>query len=62
MRKNGKDVEQFMVYSVELDPTKVNRNGGSIALGHPLGCSGTRILTTMVHQKSKSTTSLRKSP
>jgi acetyl-CoA acyltransferase len=38
---------------LELDPSKVNRNGGSIALGHPLGCSGTRILTTLVHQMQK---------
>lgn len=38
---------------LELDPSKVNRNGGSIALGHPLGCSGTRILTTLVHQMNK---------
>jgi len=35
---------------LELDPTKINRLGGSIAIGHPLGCSGTRILTTLVHQ------------
>lgn len=35
---------------LELDPTKVNRNGGSIAIGHPLGASGTRILTTLIHQ------------
>jgi 3-oxoadipyl-CoA thiolase len=32
-----------------LPPEKVNVNGGAIALGHPLGCSGTRILTTLVH-------------
>ena len=32
-----------------LDPDKVNPNGGAIALGHPLGCSGARILTTLVH-------------
>jgi acetyl-CoA acyltransferase len=38
---------------LELDPARVNMNGGSIALGHPLGCSGTRILTTMVHQMQK---------
>lgn len=38
---------------LELDPSKVNKNGGSIALGHPLGCSGTRILTTLVHQMQK---------
>jgi acetyl-CoA acyltransferase len=28
----------------------VNRNGGAIALGHPLGCSGARITTTLLHQ------------
>jgi 3-oxoadipyl-CoA thiolase len=33
-----------------LDPGKVNVNGGAIALGHPLGCSGARILTTLVHE------------
>ena len=32
-----------------LAPEKVNVNGGAIALGHPLGCSGARILTTLVH-------------
>ena len=38
---------------LEIDPNKVNLNGGSIALGHPLGCSGTRILTTLIHIMSK---------
>lgn len=33
-----------------LDPDKTNVNGGAIALGHPLGCSGARILTTLVHE------------
>ncbi len=33
-----------------LDQQKVNVNGGAIALGHPLGCSGARILTTLVHE------------
>jgi 3-oxoadipyl-CoA thiolase len=32
-----------------LDPEMVNVNGGAIALGHPLGCSGARILTTLIH-------------
>jgi 3-oxoadipyl-CoA thiolase len=32
-----------------LDPEKVNPAGGAIALGHPLGCSGARIVTTLVH-------------
>jgi acetyl-CoA acyltransferase len=33
-----------------LEPERVNPLGGAIALGHPLGCSGARILTTLVHQ------------
>ena len=35
---------------LELDPERVNVNGGAIALGHPLGASGARILTTLVHE------------
>lgn len=38
------------IKELELDPTRINRNGGSIAIGHPLGASGTRILTTLLHQ------------
>ena len=33
-----------------LDPEKVNVNGGAIALGHPLGATGAKILTTLVHE------------
>ena len=33
-----------------LDPERTNVNGGAIALGHPVGCSGARILTTLVHE------------
>ncbi len=33
-----------------LDPGRVNVNGGAIALGHPLGCTGARLLTTLVHE------------
>jgi acetyl-CoA acetyltransferase family protein len=33
-----------------LDPERVNVNGGAIALGHPVGCSGARILVTLVHE------------
>ncbi|WP_066157964.1 thiolase family protein [Halalkalibacter krulwichiae] len=36
-----------------LDMDKVNVNGGAIALGHPLGCSGSRIVTTLVHEMQK---------
>jgi len=32
-----------------IDPAKVNVNGGAVALGHPIGCSGARILTTLTH-------------
>ncbi|HSJ08080.1 MAG TPA: acetyl-CoA C-acyltransferase [Longimicrobiales bacterium] len=35
---------------LELDAARVNVNGGAIALGHPLGCSGARIMTTLVHE------------
>jgi len=33
-----------------IDPARVNVNGGAIAIGHPLGCSGARILTTLLHE------------
>jgi acetyl-CoA acyltransferase len=36
-----------------LDPEIVNRQGGAIALGHPLGCSGARIISTMLHQMKR---------
>lgn len=36
-----------------LDETIVNVNGGAIALGHPLGCTGTRITTTLVHEMNR---------
>ena len=47
--------EAFSVVSLaniklmKLDPSKVNVNGGAVALGHPLGCSGTRIIVTLIH-------------
>jgi acetyl-CoA acetyltransferase family protein len=48
--------EAFAVQSLavmedlELDPETVNVNGGAIAIGHPLGCSGARLVTTLVHE------------
>jgi acetyl-CoA C-acetyltransferase/3-oxo-5,6-didehydrosuberyl-CoA/3-oxoadipyl-CoA thiolase len=36
-----------------IDLNKLNVNGGAIALGHPLGCSGARIVTTLVHEMKK---------
>ncbi len=64
MAKTGKNVgdyglfelnEAFAVQSVgvvralELDESKVNVNGGGVSLGHPIGCSGARILVTLLH-------------
>jgi len=36
-----------------LDPARVNVNGGAIALGHPLGSSGSRILGTLLHEMKR---------
>jgi 3-oxoadipyl-CoA thiolase len=41
------------IRDLNLDSTKVNVNGGAIALGHPLGCSGARISTTLLHELKK---------
>lgn len=41
------------IKELELDPGKVNVNGGSIAIGHPLGCSGVRISATLLHEMSR---------
>jgi acetyl-CoA C-acetyltransferase len=47
--------EAFSVVGIEntkrlgLDPTKVNFNGGAVSIGHPQGCSGARIIVTLIH-------------
>lgn len=41
------------IHELGLDLQKVNVNGGAIALGHPLGCSGVRISTTLLHEMRK---------
>jgi acetyl-CoA C-acetyltransferase/3-oxo-5,6-didehydrosuberyl-CoA/3-oxoadipyl-CoA thiolase len=38
---------------LKLDPERVNVNGGAIAIGHPLGCSGARITTTLLHEMTR---------
>ena len=38
---------------LELDPKRVNVNGGAIAIGHPLGCSGARISATLLHEMAR---------
>ncbi|WMJ76428.1 MULTISPECIES: acetyl-CoA C-acetyltransferase [unclassified Sedimentibacter] len=42
-----------VVRDLNLDAEKTNVNGGAIALGHPVGCSGTRILVTLIHEMVK---------
>ena len=37
------------IRGLSLDPERVNVNGGAVALGHPVGCSGARILTTLLY-------------
>lgn len=39
-----------VIRDLEIPPAKLNPNGGAIALGHPLGCSGARIVTTLLHE------------
>jgi 3-oxoadipyl-CoA thiolase len=41
------------INDLELDPEIVNVNGGSIAIGHPLGCSGVRISATLLHEMQR---------
>ena len=41
------------IRELEIDPSVVNVNGGAIALGHPLGCSGARIATTLLHEMKR---------
>ena len=38
---------------LKFDPKKVNVNGGAIALGHPIGASGARILTTLIYEMKR---------
>ena len=42
-----------VVRDLGLDPAKVNVNGGAIAIGHPIGASGARILTTLLHEMAR---------
>ncbi|MCR5873410.1 acetyl-CoA C-acetyltransferase [Phenylobacterium sp. J426] len=43
-----------VVRELGLDPDKVNVNGGAIAIGHPIGASGARVLTTLLHEMKRS--------
>jgi acetyl-CoA acetyltransferase family protein len=68
LSRSGMKLEQFELFEINeafaaqviaclrelpIDPERLNVNGGAIALGHPIGCSGTRIVTTLVHEMQK---------
>lgn len=68
LEKSGKTVEDIDLFELNeafaaqsipvvdqlgIDPAKVNVNGGAIALGHPIGASGSRILVTLIHELEK---------
>lgn len=42
-----------VIEQLEIDETKVNVNGGAIALGHPLGCTGTKLTVTLLHEAKR---------
>ena len=42
-----------MIRKLGLDETIVNVNGGAIALGHPLGCTGARLTATLLHEMKR---------
>jgi acetyl-CoA C-acetyltransferase len=42
-----------VIRELGIDMDKVNVNGGSIALGHPIGSSGTRVFTTLIHEMKR---------
>jgi acetyl-CoA C-acetyltransferase len=65
LKKSGKSLEEVNLFEINeafaavalasgqiagLDPEKVNVNGGAVALGHPIGASGTRIILTLMHE------------
>jgi acetyl-CoA C-acetyltransferase len=39
--------------ALDIDPARVNVNGGAIAIGHPIGASGCRILVTLLHEMQR---------
>jgi acetyl-CoA acetyltransferase family protein len=43
---------------MKIPEDKLNVNGGAVALGHPLGCSGARLMTTLIHEMRRRGTSL----
>ena len=46
-------VTEKFIRDLDIDREKINVNGGAIAIGHPIGASGTRILVTLIHEMIK---------
>ena len=44
-----------MIRELGLDPARVNVNGGAIALGHPLGCTGAKLTATLLGERQRRT-------
>jgi acetyl-CoA acyltransferase len=42
-----------VIRTLEIDPEKVNVNGGAIALGHPLGCTGSKLTTQLIYEMGR---------
>ena len=42
-----------VIRQLQLDPDRVNVNGGAIALGHPLGCTGAKLTVQLLHEMKK---------
>ena len=46
-------VAMVAIMELGIDEEKVNPNGGAVALGHPMGCTGARLVTTLVHEMNR---------
>jgi acetyl-CoA acyltransferase len=42
-----------IIKTLEIDPDKINVNGGAIAFGHPLGCTGAKLTATLLHEMKR---------
>ncbi|KAL0349100.1 UNVERIFIED_CONTAM: 3-ketoacyl-CoA thiolase 2, peroxisomal [Sesamum angustifolium] len=47
------DIDLFEINELELDPEKINVNGGAMAIGHPLGATGARCVATLLHEMKR---------
>ena len=46
-------VTMIAIKDLNLDPERVNVNGGAVAIGHPIGASGARLATTLIHEMGR---------